>query len=165
MPFLRRGMLTLVDFLLHENGLYMDGVRFAFAHTAAHIGVAVEAAAVSDMQVGGVPSCSKGGLAGCVFIILSRTGRLPENLRSLWSQLSGWTATLLFMFMPVAQLLSNLRNPEGMAGMSVLMVLLGLIGNALMIPRSIFTRDIIWFTGCTWATMMMGWGNLLCMYM
>ena len=43
-------------------------------------------------------------LCGLLFIALMRAGRLPDKARASWQLLSGWTATLLFMLMPVAQL-------------------------------------------------------------
>lgn len=104
------------------------------------------------------------GLAGLAFIILSRAGILPAKLRGLWAGLSAWTATLLFMFMPLAQLWSCLSNPAKLAGISLLTTLLGMIGNGLMVPRALFTRDLIWFTGSAWGTVMMGWAILFSMF-
>eukprot|EP00976_Prorocentrum_cordatum_P017690 356109-Prorocentrum_minimum.AAC.1 len=34
-------------------------------------------------------------------------------------------------------------------------------GNAAMIPRALFTRDVIWLAGCTWGATLMGWAQLL----
>ena len=35
--------------------------------------------------------------------------------------------------------------PERIAGMSAGSSLLGIVGNGLMIPRALFTRDFIWY--------------------
>jgi hypothetical protein len=41
-------------------------------------------------------------------------------------------------------------------------MLLALTGNALMFPRALFTRDIVWMAGSSWACVA-GWGQLLSM--
>ena len=74
---------------------------------------------------------------------------------------SGWSATLLFMTMPVAQLANNFANPSSLEGLSVLSSVLAMTGNALMVPRALFTRDVIWLTGSTWGSCLMGWGVML----
>lgn len=35
-------------------------------------------------------------------------------------------------------------NPENIKGLSAFTILLGMIGNGLMIPRALFIRDLIW---------------------
>ena len=37
----------------------------------------------------------------------ARRQQLPEQLQGLWSDIPAWTATLLFMFQPVAQSVSR----------------------------------------------------------
>ncbi|CAI5983918.1 unnamed protein product [Closterium sp. NIES-65] len=54
-------------------------------------------------------------------------------------------------------------RPDQLAGMSALSSLLGIVGNGLMVPRALFTRDFIWFLGCSWGCILMGWGVLLAM--
>ncbi|KAJ6763374.1 MALTOSE EXCESS PROTEIN 1 CHLOROPLASTIC-RELATED [Salix purpurea] len=78
--------------------------------------------------------------------------------------ISGWTATLLFMWMPVSQMWTNFLNPDNIKGLSAFSMLLAMIGNGLMIPRALFIRDFMWFTGSTWAALFYGYGNILCMY-
>lgn len=108
------------------------------------------------------------GTVSCVVaiavVIMARTGKLSEKGVKFVGSLSGWTATLLFMWMPIAQMWTSYLNPENIKGLSSLTLLLGMIGNALMIPRALFIRDIMWFTGASWASILQGWGNLLCMY-
>ncbi|XP_026401840.1 maltose excess protein 1-like, chloroplastic isoform X2 [Papaver somniferum] len=97
-------------------------------------------------------------------VIMARTGRLSEkNVKTIGS-LSGWTATLLFMWMPIAQMWTSYLKPENIKGLSAISMLLAMIGNGLMIPRALFIRDLMWFTGSSWASVLHGWGNLVCMY-
>uniref|UniRef100_A0A6N2LK03 Uncharacterized protein n=1 Tax=Salix viminalis TaxID=40686 RepID=A0A6N2LK03_SALVM len=49
-------------------------------------------------------------------------------------------------------------------GLSAFSMLLAMIGNGLLIPRALFVRDFMWFTGSTWAALFYGYGNILCMY-
>ncbi|XP_020244789.1 maltose excess protein 1-like, chloroplastic isoform X2 [Asparagus officinalis] len=115
-----------------------------------------------------IPSSILPGTVSCVIataaVILARTGKLSEKGKNFVGSLSGWTATLLFMWMPIAQMWTNYLNPDNIKGLSALTLLLGMIGNALMIPRALFIRDLMWFTGASWASVLHGWGNLLCMY-
>lgn len=97
-------------------------------------------------------------------IILARSGKLSEKAVKLVGSTSGWTATLLFMWMPVAQMWTNYLNPNNIRGLSVDSLLLAMIGNGLLIPRALFTRDIMWFTGSSWAALLYGWGNILSIY-
>ncbi|CAI5495283.1 unnamed protein product [Closterium sp. Naga37s-1] len=102
-------------------------------------------------------------VGGLLFIAAMRRGLVGQRWRDRWQLLSGWTATLLFMVMPVAQLQVCFTRPDQLAGMSALSSLLGIVGNGLMVPRALFTRDLIWFLGCSWGCILMGWGVLLAM--
>lgn len=42
-------------------------------------------------------------------------------------------------------------------------ILLGMLGNGLMVPRALYTRDKIWFLGVGWGPLM-GWVQLLSLY-
>jgi hypothetical protein len=42
-------------------------------------------------------------------------------------------------------------------------MLLALAGNALMVPRAMFVRDVVWLSGTTWACVA-GWGQLFSMF-
>uniref|UniRef100_A0ACD5UU60 Uncharacterized protein n=1 Tax=Avena sativa TaxID=4498 RepID=A0ACD5UU60_AVESA len=97
-------------------------------------------------------------------VVMARLGKLSEGGTKFVGSLSGWTATLLFMWMPVAQMWTNYLNPSNIEGLSAFSMLLGMIGNGLMIPRAVFIRDLMWFTGSIWASILQGWGNLACMY-
>ncbi|CAN1246446.1 Maltose excess protein 1, chloroplastic [Linum grandiflorum] len=97
-------------------------------------------------------------------VIMARTGKLSEKGVKIIGGLSGWTATLLFMWMPVAQMWTNFLRPENIKGLSASSMLLAMIGNGLMIPRALLIRDLMWFTGSCWASFCYGYGNILCMY-
>ncbi|KNA17855.1 hypothetical protein SOVF_076740 [Spinacia oleracea] len=100
-----------------------------------------------------------------VAAIMVRTGKLSEKGVKFYGAISGWTATLLFMWMPVPQLWTNLLSPDNIKGLSPLTMLLAMAGNGLMIPRALFSRDFMWFLGSSWATLLYGWGNIVCMYL
>ncbi|WCJ27738.1 Maltose excess protein 1 chloroplastic [Euphorbia peplus] len=97
-------------------------------------------------------------------VIMARTGKLSEKGVKFVGGLSGWTATLLFMWMPVSQMWTNFLNPDNVKGLSAISMLLAMIGNGLMLPRALFIRDLMWFTGSSWASFFYGYGNILCLY-
>lgn len=97
-------------------------------------------------------------------VIMARMGKLSEEGVKFVGGISGWTATLLFMWMPVSQMWTNFLNPDNIRGLSAFSMLLAMMGNGLMIPRAFFTRDFMWFLGSTWATLFYGYGNILCLY-
>ncbi|KAD0202474.1 hypothetical protein R6Q59_019627 [Mikania micrantha] len=99
-----------------------------------------------------------------VTVVMARIRKLPENATKFVGSISGWTATLLFMWMPVAQMWTNFLNPENIRGLSAFSMLLAMTGNGLLIPRALFVKDLMWFTGSCWASFFYGWGNLICMY-
>ncbi|CAN6848216.1 unnamed protein product [Brassica oleracea] len=98
-------------------------------------------------------------------VIMARTGKLSEEGVRFVGSLSGWTATLMFMWMPVSQMWTNFLNPDNIKGLSPITMVLAMMGNGLMIPRALFIRDLMWFTGSMWATLFYGYGNILCLYM
>lgn len=97
-------------------------------------------------------------------VALARAGKLSEEGAKFVGALSGWTATLLFMWMPVSQMWTNYLNPENIKGLSALTMLLALIGNGLVLPRALLIRDLMWFLGSGWATLFYGYGNIVCLY-
>ncbi|KAL5129658.1 Maltose excess protein 1, chloroplastic [Glycine soja] len=97
-------------------------------------------------------------------VTLARTGKLSEKGVKFVGGISGWTATLLFMWMPVSQMWTNYLNPENMKGLSAFSMLLAMLGNGLMLPRALLIRDFMWFTGSVWATLFYGYGNIACLY-
>ena len=58
---------------------------------------------------------------------------------------------------------SNFSNPSSLQGVSIASLLLGMLGNALMVPRALFTKDKIWFIGVGWGPLT-GWVQLLSLY-
>jgi hypothetical protein len=53
-----------------------------------------------------LPSLCTLGL-GCAVLALGLAGKLPPAVESAWGGLSAWSATMLFMLQPVAQLHRN----------------------------------------------------------
>ncbi|KAL3641706.1 hypothetical protein CASFOL_012521 [Castilleja foliolosa] len=97
-------------------------------------------------------------------VVMARMGKLSDKYVKFLGSVSGWTATLLFMWMAVAQMWTNLLNPENIKGLSAVTMLLAMIGNGLLIPRALFIRDLMWFTGSSWGSVFYGWGNLICLF-
>ncbi|KAJ1411940.1 Maltose excess protein 1, chloroplastic [Sesbania bispinosa] len=97
-------------------------------------------------------------------VTMARSGKLSEEGVKFVGGISGWTATLLFMWMPVSQMWTNFLNPENMKGLSAVSMLLAMLGNGLMLPRALLIRDFMWFTGSAWATFFYGYGNLACLF-
>lgn len=62
--------------------------------------------ALWQVFAGGSSTLPAAGAAGCAaaLFVARRLGRLPATLEPLSRNLLGWTATLLFMFQPLAQL-------------------------------------------------------------
>eukprot|EP00195_Chlamydomonas_chlamydogama_P009204 CAMPEP_0202910178 /NCGR_PEP_ID=MMETSP1392-20130828/51270_1 /ASSEMBLY_ACC=CAM_ASM_000868 /TAXON_ID=225041 /ORGANISM="Chlamydomonas chlamydogama, Strain SAG 11-48b" /LENGTH=289 /DNA_ID=CAMNT_0049600185 /DNA_START=471 /DNA_END=1340 /DNA_ORIENTATION=+ len=71
-------------------------------------------------------------------------------------QLPGLSATLLFALSPLPQMVRNFVDPSGLEGLSEASMLLALTGNCLMVPRALFTQDLIWILGSSWACLA-GW--------
>ncbi|CAA2941883.1 maltose excess 1-like, chloroplastic [Olea europaea subsp. europaea] len=97
-------------------------------------------------------------------VLMARMGKLSDQGTKFLGSVSSWCATLLFMWMPVAQMWTNLLNPDNIRGLSAVTMLLAMIGNGFMIPRALFIRDFMWFTGSSWGCIFYGLGNLICMY-
>ncbi|KAL9144609.1 hypothetical protein ABFS82_14G307400 [Erythranthe guttata] len=103
-------------------------------------------------------------VSAVIAVLMSRMGKLSEKGVKFLGSISGWTATLLFMWMGVAQMWTNLLNPDNIKGLSAVSMLLAMIGNGLMIPRALFIRDFMWFVGSGWGSVFYGWGNLICLF-
>ncbi|XP_057773466.1 maltose excess protein 1-like, chloroplastic [Salvia miltiorrhiza] len=99
-----------------------------------------------------------------VAVLMGRMGKLSDKGVKILGSIPGWTATLLFMWMAVAQMWTNLLTPDNIKGLSAVSMLLAMIGNGLMIPRALFIRDFMWFVGSAWGSVFYGWGNLMCLY-
>lgn len=59
----------------------------------------------------------------------------------------------------------NFSDLSSLAGLSLGTMLLALIGNAACIPRALYTRDPAWTFGSTWGCLLMGWAQLLSLYL
>ena len=60
--------------------------------------------------------------------------------------------------------MANFTVSGSLAGLSVGTILLATAGNALMAPRALFSRDVIWFVGSSWGSAF-GWAQLLSMFL
>jgi hypothetical protein len=81
-------------------------------------------------------------------------------LQRYWAVLSGWTANLLFMFGPAAQLMANLVHPESIAALALPTQALSVLGNLLILARSgtlfIQGQDRVWAVGGLWEVSIRG---------
>jgi hypothetical protein len=59
----------------------------------------------------------------------------------------------------------NFADLGSLQGLSLGTIHLGLLGNALCIPRALAIRDGAWAVGTTWGCFAGGWMNLLCLYL
>lgn len=68
---------------------------------------------------------------------------------------------------PAAVLLQvrNFTDLSSLQGLSVGTMILALLGNALCVPRALYSRDAAWTVGTTWGCLTMGWAQLLSMYL
>mmetsp|Transcript_37374 Transcript_37374/g.105462 ORF Transcript_37374/g.105462 Transcript_37374/m.105462 type:complete len:192 (+) Transcript_37374:1222-1797(+) len=111
-----------------------------------------------------LPGCVALG-AGLLLNVAAGLSALPPAMVTFKAALGACTATLLFMLQPVAQLAQNFSSPSSLEGLSIVSCCLAMIGNAMMVPRALYTRDLIWFAGCSWGLMLMGWGQLLSLFL
>lgn len=58
---------------------------------------------------------------------------------------------------------SNFSGTSDLTGVSVGTLLLGMMGNGLMIPRALVMRDAVWSTGSIWGTLL-SWTQLLSLF-
>lgn len=116
----------------------------------------------------GSTSLTPGGVAlslGCLLVSLEAFDKMPKVVANLWPSLSAWTATILFMLQPIAQLILNFSDPSSLHGLSLATILLASMGNGLMMPRALATNDVIWSVGTIWGYLVFGWAQLLSLYL
>ena len=104
---------------------------------------------------------SVAAFAGLGLMIAESRGKLSEKWSSRWKDIGAWLATALFMFMPLAQIHSIFVNPAGVGGLALPSFFMGALGNLLMLPRAILTKNKIWFVGSGWAVLVGGLGVFL----
>ncbi|WOK98319.1 maltose excess protein 1-like, chloroplastic isoform X1 [Canna indica] len=157
----------LLNFMNYFGRLH-EGVWQVWVDFITVAGISVLPQVMWSTFVPFVPKSTLPGILSCIIavdaIILARLNKLPDRMVKFIRSISGWTATLLFMWMPIAQMWTTYLNPDNIRGLSAFTILLGMIGNGLMIPRALFIRDLMWFVGASWASYLHGWGNLACMY-
>tara|TARA_B100000073_G_scaffold65078_1_gene48116 strand:- start:3287 stop:3784 length:498 start_codon:yes stop_codon:yes gene_type:complete len=89
---------------------------------------------------------------------------LEQFMRLKWQTLMGWTATLLFSLLPIAQISTSTTDPTNIASLSLVAVVLGGTGNALMFARAWHIRDWCWSLGSFGGSSVGSWGVLLTMF-
>ena len=89
---------------------------------------------------------------------------LEQFMRLKWQTLMGWTATLLFSLLPIAQISTSTTDPTNIASLSLVAVVLGGAGNALMFARAWHIRDWCWSLGSFGGSSVGSWGVLLTMF-
>jgi len=85
------------------------------------------------------------------------------RLQAAVERLPGWCATALFALSPLPQLARSYGDLSALAGLAPGTMVLALVGNALCVPRALWTRDRAWTVGATWGCLAMGWAQLLAM--
>jgi hypothetical protein len=85
------------------------------------------------------------------------------RLQAAVERLPGWCATALFALSPLPQLARSYGDLTALAGLAPGTMLLAVVGNALCVPRALWTRDRAWTVGATWGCLAMGWAQLLAM--
>ena len=89
---------------------------------------------------------------------------LEQFMKMKWQTLMGWTATLLFSLLPIAQISTSTTDPSNIASLSLVAVVLGGAGNALMFARAWHIRDWCWSLGSFGGSAVGSWGVLLTMF-
>lgn len=102
---------------------------------------------------------------GAAAMALDGLGKLPRRAAAVWGTLGAWLGTLLFLFLPIPQLVNNFAHPEQIAGLAVGTLLLSTFGNALQTAGALWHKNRIWFAGSFWAISVGGWGVLLSLFL
>ena len=81
------------------------------------------------------------------------------------SQRVQWSCTFsaVYAVVSAAGQINNFEVPTSLEGLSLGTIILALVGNGLMVPRAMFTRDSIWLLGSAWGSTF-GWLQLLSMF-
>nr|GEW42813.1 maltose excess protein 1-like, chloroplastic [Tanacetum cinerariifolium] len=122
-----------------DNEVYMDFITIAGLSALPQVMWSTFVPYVPNSILPGIISF----VIAVVTVIMARIGKLPENATKFVGSISGWTATLLFMWMPVAQMWTNFLNPDNIRGLSAISMLLAMTGNGLLIPRALFVKDLM----------------------
>nr|CAD1830979.1 unnamed protein product [Ananas comosus var. bracteatus] len=146
---LRVVLLGLVLNFMNYFGRLDSGLWLLWEDFITVSGLSVLPQVMWSTFVPSIPNSILPGIVSCTVAVavvsMARIGKLPEDWVKFVRSISGWTATLLFMWMPIAQMWTTYLNPDNIKGLSALTILLGMIGNALMIPRALFIRDLMCF--------------------
>ncbi|PCI39261.1 MAG: hypothetical protein COB53_03500 [Elusimicrobia bacterium] len=89
--------------------------------------------------------------------------KLPDWLSSSWAALGAWLGTMLFLFLPIPQLVNNFSDPGNIAGIAIGTLMLSVGGNLLEVNGAMHHKNKIWMTGAFWSISVGGWAILLTM--
>jgi hypothetical protein len=99
-----------------------------------------------------LPLAVAGPVALAMFF-LNEFDKLPKRMKAVWNVAGAWSATILFGYGPVAMHAYYLKNPAGLTGMSgigLLSFFLNLLGNTLLLPRMMYSKNTIGTVGNLW---------------
>ena len=157
------------------NALYLGYFRAKKEHSRAVIqliGVLAGTVVLGQMLLAGVmPLTAFIAVTAIVgldlgFNFLAYKGRLSARVAPLDKALqtaAGLTGTLLFMFGPVAALVAMALHPADIAGIALGSVVLGLVGDMLLSPRLMLTKDALGLSSNLWSVVLAGVARLVWM--
>lgn len=146
--------VNLVLSILRMKGKLSDRIWNAWKRAIGLVGAAILPAVLVPMIVpgAGIAALAAGAVVPLLWL-LQRAGLFKNRLDRFWDGLTGWTAALLFMLGALAMLHSTLVNPGALPGLSLTMMLMGYLGNSLMLPRAALVKDKIWFVSTLWVVL------------
>ncbi|WIA10336.1 hypothetical protein OEZ85_010528 [Tetradesmus obliquus] len=153
--------------LLYSRGKMTDRSWLPFEALVGAVGVGAAPQVLWASFVSGHASLAPSLVAAAAAALWLKQKQLQsvQELRRGISQLPGLCATAMFALAPIPQLVRNFSDLSSLTGLSLGTMLLALIGNAVCIPRALFTRDAAWTFGSTWGCLLMGWAQLLSLYL
>jgi len=87
------------------------------------------------------------GLVSVAGLVLSS---LLVYFNVVGDSMGGILATMLFMYMPVPQLVKDLVNKVEAAKFNLGFIYFGTAGNGLGLSRALYTRNYVWLAGSSW---------------
>ncbi len=155
---------VLGNLFLLATALSLKDNKWAFVQG---IGFATGYFVLSQIFYAGfMPSWAFWPLTGVVasFLLLGaaeRVGKLPAALLARWKAVvhgAGWLATFLFLYAPLPPLFA--MTPLLAAGIPPIKPILGMLGNLVMLPEALRSKNFMWFFGSTWGALVGGIGTL-----
>ncbi len=145
---------------LHQTKKISDNVWDRWSRATSLLGVGVltqnvwsAAAQLAAPALSGTILPLAIGVAAAILIdyYVRHTTRAPKWLSQFWNAVGAWTATALFGYGAVIGHVYTFLNPQGLRGISLASMFLGLAGNMLLLPRMMLTKNTIGTAGNVWA--------------